>query len=185
MSAWWRAGGYTKLPQMLVQLEQVPARHRVEPGHRRNVRDAFTGATTRPRLYHIIEGATNRAPTAWCVHARTGAQRTSASVLEEGRGWRNRATRNPLLGQNVNSYRDHRRGLGLRHAVGACRGLRGSGGCASRLASRDFVKPIVDAIDSDPVLCDTCICPCSQDRADVSAMDRLYTRDEYMRASIG
>jgi tRNA-2-methylthio-N6-dimethylallyladenosine synthase len=47
---------------------------------------------------------------------------------------------------------------------------------------RDFVKPIVDAIDSNPVLCDHVHLPVQSgsDRV-LTAMDRLYTRDEYMR----
>jgi tRNA-2-methylthio-N6-dimethylallyladenosine synthase len=47
---------------------------------------------------------------------------------------------------------------------------------------RDFVKPIVDAIDSYPVLCDHVHLPVQSGSSRMlSAMDRLYTRDEYMR----
>jgi tRNA-2-methylthio-N6-dimethylallyladenosine synthase len=47
---------------------------------------------------------------------------------------------------------------------------------------RDFVKPIVDAIDSYQVLCDHVHLPVQSGSSRMlSAMDRLYTRDEYMR----
>jgi tRNA-2-methylthio-N6-dimethylallyladenosine synthase len=44
------------------------------------------------------------------------------------------------------------------------------------------VKPIVDAIDAQPVVCDHVHLPVqSGSNRILSAMDRLYTRDEYMR----
>ena len=47
---------------------------------------------------------------------------------------------------------------------------------------RDFVKPIVDAIDANPALCDHVHLPVqSGSNQMLSAMDRLYTREEYMR----
>jgi len=47
---------------------------------------------------------------------------------------------------------------------------------------RDFVKPIVEAIDANPVLCDHVHLPVqSGSNSILSAMDRLYSRDEYMR----
>jgi len=47
---------------------------------------------------------------------------------------------------------------------------------------RDFVKPIVEAMDANPVLCDHVHLPVQSGSSKVlAAMDRLYTRDEYMR----
>ena len=47
---------------------------------------------------------------------------------------------------------------------------------------RDFVKAIVDAMDANPVLCDHVHLPVQSGSSRVlAAMDRLYTRDEYMR----
>src|SRR5437763_14224709 len=47
---------------------------------------------------------------------------------------------------------------------------------------RDFVKPIVDAMDANPVLCDHIHLPVQSGSTRVlGAMERLYTRDEYMR----
>ena len=47
---------------------------------------------------------------------------------------------------------------------------------------RDFVKEIVDAMDSNPVLCDHVHLPVQSGSSRVLAsMDRLYTRDQYMR----
>jgi tRNA-2-methylthio-N6-dimethylallyladenosine synthase len=47
---------------------------------------------------------------------------------------------------------------------------------------RDFVKDIIDAIDDNPVLCNHVHLPVQSGSSDVLArMQRLYTRDEYMR----
>ena len=47
---------------------------------------------------------------------------------------------------------------------------------------RDFVKDIVDAIDANPVLCNHVHLPVQSGSSSVLArMQRLYTRDEYMR----
>jgi tRNA-2-methylthio-N6-dimethylallyladenosine synthase len=89
-----------------------------------------------------------------------------------------------LLGQNVNSYRDPTPAgwdfATLLARVGETPGIRRVRFTTSH--PRDFVKPIVDAIDSNPVLCDHVHLPVQSgsDRV-LTAMDRLYTRDEYMR----
>src|SRR5205085_1423644 len=47
---------------------------------------------------------------------------------------------------------------------------------------RDFVRGIMDAMDANPVLCDHVHLPVQSGSTKVlAAMDRLYTRDEYMR----
>jgi tRNA-2-methylthio-N6-dimethylallyladenosine synthase len=47
---------------------------------------------------------------------------------------------------------------------------------------RDFVKEIIDAIDDNPVLCNHVHLPVQSGSSNVLArMQRLYTRDEYMR----
>src|SRR4029079_8747142 len=47
---------------------------------------------------------------------------------------------------------------------------------------RDFVRAIVDAMDANPAICDHIHLPVQSGSSRVlAAMDRLYTRDEYMR----
>jgi tRNA-2-methylthio-N6-dimethylallyladenosine synthase len=47
---------------------------------------------------------------------------------------------------------------------------------------RDFIKSIVDAMDGNPVICDHVHLPVQSGSSRVLAsMDRLYTRDDYMR----
>jgi tRNA-2-methylthio-N6-dimethylallyladenosine synthase len=46
---------------------------------------------------------------------------------------------------------------------------------------RDFVRPIVDAMDANPVLCDHVHLPVQSGASRVlAAMDRLYTREQYL-----
>jgi tRNA-2-methylthio-N6-dimethylallyladenosine synthase len=89
-----------------------------------------------------------------------------------------------LLGQNVNSYRDPSPAAWdfatlLRH-VGGVPGIRRVRFTTSH--PRDFVKGIVDAIDENTVLCNHVHLPVQSGSTRVlDRMQRLYSRDEYMR----
>ncbi len=182
------SASYTKLPQMLVQLE---ASERRVTGLDLDTDETFETPFTRRDNPHrayitIIEGCDKSC--AYCVVPFTRGperSRTSASVMEEARHLaENGYTEIQLLGQNVNSYRDPSPATWdfatLLARVGEVPGIRRVRFTTSH--PRDFGKPIVDAIDANPVLCDHVHLPVQSgsDRV-LNAMDRLYTRDEYMR----
>src|SRR5579864_3880645 len=182
------SASYTKLPQMLVQLEQG---NRRVTGLSLDTDETFETPFTRRDNPHrayitIIEGCDKSC--AYCVVPFTrGPERSSPSqnILAEARRLADAGyTEIQLLGQNVNSYRDPSAAAWdfatLLARVGETPGIRRVRFTTSH--PRDFVKPIVDAIDSNPVLCDHVHLPVQSgsDRM-LSAMDRLYTRDEYMR----
>jgi tRNA-2-methylthio-N6-dimethylallyladenosine synthase len=87
-----------------------------------------------------------------------------------------------LLGQNVNSYKDpagKKSFAELLSAVGEGPGIRRVRFTTSH--PRDFGKDIVDAIDANPVLCDHVHLPVQSGSTRVlDAMQRLYTRDQYL-----
>jgi len=182
------SASYTKLPQMLVQLE---AGDRRVTGLSLDTDETFETPFTRRDNPHrayitIIEGCDKSC--AYCVVPFTrGPERSSTSqnVMAEARRLADAGyTEIQLLGQNVNSYRDPSPAgwdfATLLAQVGETPGIRRVRFTTSH--PRDFVKPIVDAIDSNPVLCDHVHLPVQSgsDRM-LKAMDRLYTRDEYMR----
>jgi tRNA-2-methylthio-N6-dimethylallyladenosine synthase len=182
------SASYTKLPQMLVQLEQG---NRRVTGLSLDTDETFETPFTRRDNPHrayitIIEGCDKSC--AYCVVPFTRGperSRTSASVLEEGRRLADAGyTEIQLLGQNVNSYRDPS-AAGWDFATLLARVAEISGIRRVRFTTshpRDFVKPIVDAIDADPVLCNHVHLPVQSGSSRMlSSMDRLYTRDEYMR----
>jgi tRNA-2-methylthio-N6-dimethylallyladenosine synthase len=89
-----------------------------------------------------------------------------------------------LLGQNVNSYRDPSSAgwdfTQVLRAVGQIDGIRRVRFTTSH--PRDFVKGIVDAIDENPVLCNHVHLPVQSGSSKVlDRMQRLYSRDDYMR----
>jgi len=182
------SASYTKLPEMLVQLE---AGHRHVTGLSLDTDETFeTPFTRRDNPYRayitIIEGCDKSC--AYCVVPFTRGperSRTSESVMAEA--WRlaeSGYSEIQLLGQNVNSYRDPssagRDFATLLARVGEVPGIRRVRFTTSH--PRDFVKPIVDAIDANPVLCDHVHLPVQSGSSRVlNAMDRLYTRDDYLR----
>ena len=147
----------------------------------------FTRRDNPHRAYiTIIEGCDKSC--AYCVVPFTRGperSRTSESVLRKSRELAHMGyTEIQLLGQNVNSYRDPSpAGLGLRRA--AARGRRSRRHPARPVhdfASARFRKDIIDAIDDNPVLCNHVHLPVqSGSSAMLERMQRLYTRDEYMR----
>jgi tRNA-2-methylthio-N6-dimethylallyladenosine synthase len=154
----------------------------------------FTARTNPHRGYiTIIEGCDKFC--AYCVVPFTRGKersRTSDSVLAEARAMADLGyTEIQLLGQNVNSYKDPAGKAGggfsgkkrtfaeLLAAVGEVPGIRRVRFTTSH--PRDFGRDIVEAIDAVPTLCDHVHLPVQSgsDRV-LSAMQRLYTREQYM-----
>ena len=182
------SASYTKFPEMLVQLES--GKRRVT-GLSLDTDETFDTPYTRRDTPHrayitIIEGCDKSC--AYCVVPFTRGperSRTSESVMAEaGRLAEQGYTEIQLLGQNVNSYRDPSTAgwdfATLLARVAEIPGIRRVRYTTSH--PRDFVKAIVDAMDANPVLCDHVHLPVQSGSSRVLAsMDRLYTRDEYMR----
>ena len=182
------SASYTKLPQMLVQLESGERRVTgLSLATDETFETPFTRRDNPHRAYiTIIEGCDKSC--AYCVVPFTRGperSRTSESVMAEARRLAEAGyTEIQLLGQNVNSYRDPTPAgwdfATLLARVGEIPGIRRVRFTTSH--PRDFVKPIVEAIDSNPVLCDHVHLPVqSGSDSMLNAMDRLYTRAEYMR----
>jgi tRNA-2-methylthio-N6-dimethylallyladenosine synthase len=182
------SASYPKFGQMLVQLE---AGNRHVTGLSLDTEETFDTPFTRRDNPHrayitIIEGCDKSC--AYCVVPFTRGperSRTGESVIAEARGLAERGyTEIQLLGQNVNSYRDPSPAgwdfATLLARVAEIPGIRRVRYTTSH--PRDFVKPIVDAMDANPVLCDHVHLPVQSGSTRVlAAMDRLYTRDQYMR----
>ena len=182
------SASYTKLPAMLVQLEQG---HRRVTGLDVDTTDTFDTPYTRRDNPHrayltIIEGCDKAC--AYCVVPFTRGperSRTSESVLREARSLASTGyTELQLLGQNVNSYRDPSATgwdfAQLLAATGEIDGLRRVRFMTSH--PRDFVKEIIEAIDANPGLCNHVHLPVQSGSDTVlRRMQRSYTRDEYMR----
>ncbi|MGH9581390.1 MAG: MiaB/RimO family radical SAM methylthiotransferase, partial [Bryobacteraceae bacterium] len=182
------SASYTKLPEMLVQLE---AGARRVTGLSLDTAETFDTPFTRRDNPHrayitIIEGCDKAC--AYCVVPFTRGperSRTSESVLREARALAESGyTEIQRLGQNVNSYRDPSAAdcdfAQLLAKTGETLGIRRVRFITSH--PRDFVKPIVDAIDENQALCDHVHLPVqSGSNAVLARMQRLYTRDEYMR----
>ncbi len=145
----------------------------------------FTARTNPHRGYiTIIEGCDKFC--AYCVVPFTRGKersRTSESVLAEARQMADLGySEIQLLGQNVNSYKDpagKRSFAELLAAVGEVPGIRRVRFTTSH--PRDFGRDIIEAIDAVPTLCDHVHLPVQSgsDRV-LNAMQRLYTREQYM-----
>ncbi len=145
----------------------------------------YTSRTNPHRGYiTIIEGCDKFC--AYCVVPFTRGKersRTSASVLAEARQLADLGyTEIQLLGQNVNSFRDpagKQSFAELLTAIGEIVGIERVRFTTSH--PRDFGLDIVDAIDASPKLCDHVHLPIQSGSTRVlDAMQRLYTRDQYL-----
>jgi tRNA-2-methylthio-N6-dimethylallyladenosine synthase len=173
---------------MLVQLE---AGNRRVTGLSLETTEAFDTPFTRRDNPHrayitIIEGCDKHC--SYCVVPFTRGperSRTSASVIAETTKLADSGyTEVQLLGQNVNSYRDPSPTgwdfATLLDRVGAVPGIRRVRFTTSH--PRDFVKPIIDAIDANPNLCNHVHLPVQSGSSRVlEGMQRLYTREQYMQ----
>src|SRR5689334_17458813 len=177
------SASYTKLPEMLVQLE---AGNRRVTGLSLDTDQAFETPFTRRDNPHrayitIIEGCDKSC--AYCVVPFTRGperSRTSDSVMNEARRLAESGyTEIQLLGQNVNSYRDSSPTgwdfATLLRAVGEVQGIRRVRFTTSH--PRDFVKEIIDAIDENPNLCNHVHLPVQSGSTSIlGRMQRQYTR---------
>lgn len=181
------SASYRNLPQMLVQLEA--GGQRVTGLDDRETDECFetefTARTNPHRGYiTIIEGCDKFC--AYCVVPFTRGRersRTSDSVLAEARQMADLGyTEIQLLGQIVNSYRDPSGKMTfaeLLAAVSAVPGIRRVRFTTSH--PRHFGSDIVAAIESLPTLCDHIHLPIQSGSSRVlDAMQRLYTREEYL-----
>ena len=181
------SASYRNLPEMLVQIEA--GKQRVTGLDDRQTDQTFdTPFTVRTNPYRgyitIIEGCDKFC--AYCVVPYTRGKersRTSESVLEEAQRLADGGySEIQLLGQNVNSYRDptdKRTFAELLIAVSEIDGIRRVRFTTSH--PRDFTRDIVEAIDSNPRLCDHVHLPVqSGSNRVLKAMLREYTRDNYL-----
>jgi tRNA-2-methylthio-N6-dimethylallyladenosine synthase len=182
------SASYTKLPEMLIQLE---AGNRRVTGLSLASPDPFdTPFTARDNPHRayitIIEGCDKAC--AYCVVPFTRGperSRTSQSVMREARSLAELGySEVQLLGQNVNSYRDPSAAgwdfAKLLEETGKIAGLRRVRFTTSH--PRDFGKSIIDALDQNETLCNHVHLPVQSGSDTVlQRMQRLYTRNEYMR----
>ncbi len=182
------SASYTKLPEMLVQLE---AGNRRVTGLSLDTSETFDTPFTRRDNPHrayitIIEGCDKSC--AYCVVPFTRGperSRTGESVIREAQSLAEQGySEVQLLGQNVNSYQDPSVAeldfARLLAAVGEVEGMRRVRFTTSH--PRDFVKDIVDVIDRSGTLANHVHLPVQSGSTEVLArMQRLYTRDDYLR----
>jgi tRNA-2-methylthio-N6-dimethylallyladenosine synthase len=182
------SASYTKLPELLAQLE---AGNRRVTGLSLDTTETFdtpfTSRDNRHRAYiTIIEGCDKAC--AYCVVPFTRGperSRTSESVLREAGSLAELGySEVQLLGQNVNSYRDPSATgwdfAKLLAEMGNVEGLRRVRFTTSH--PRDFVKTIIDAIDANETLCNHVHLPVQSGSDSVlNRMQRLYGRSDYLR----
>ncbi|MBM3724921.1 MAG: tRNA (N6-isopentenyl adenosine(37)-C2)-methylthiotransferase MiaB [Acidobacteria bacterium] len=182
------SASYTRLPELLVQIERGDRR---VTGLSLDTEETFETPLTRRDNPHrayitIIEGCDKSC--AYCVVPFTRGperSRTGASIIEEARQLASMGyTEIQLLGQNVNSYLDPSpEGWNLARLlreIARVPGLRRVRFTTSH--PRDFGRDIIEAIDENPVLCNHVHLPVQSGADSVLArMQRLYTRSDYMR----
>ena len=180
------SASYRNLPDMLAQLEAGNSR---VTGLDNDTDETFETPVTRRdnpwRAYlTIIEGCNKSC--AYCVVPHTrGPERSrpSDSILREVRELAELGySEIQLLGQTVNSYSDPLTRLKfseLLRAVAEVPGIRRVRFTTSH--PRDFSSDIVQAIEADPRICDHIHIPVQSGSNKVlRAMDRTYTREEYL-----
>jgi len=181
------SASYSKLPQMIAQLE---AGNQRVTGLDTDTDETFETEMTRRdnpwRAYiTIIEGCDKAC--SYCVVPYTrGPERSRASdsVLREVRQLADLGySEVQLLGQTVNSYADptprKMRFSELLLAVADVQGIRRVRFTTSHPS--DFTPDIVEAIESQPKICDHVHLPVQSGSTKVlRAMQRTYTREEYL-----
>src|SRR6058998_3754649 len=180
------SASYRNLPQMLIQIEEGKRATGLDDRETDECFETeFTSRSNPHRGYiTIIEGCDKFC--AYCVVPFTRGKersRTSDSVLAEARQMADLGyTEIQLLGQIVNSYKDPSGKMTFAEvlaAVGEIAGMRRVRFTTSH--PRDFGRDIVQAIDSLSTLCNHVHLPVQSGSTRVlDAMQRLYTRDQYM-----
>src|SRR5947209_17111615 len=174
------SASYTKLPELLLQLETG---NRRVTGLSLDTTETFDTPFTRRDNPHrayitIIEGCDKAC--AYCVVPFTRGperSRTSESVMREATVLAEQGySEIQLLGQNVNSYRDPSPAewdfATLLDRVAQIPGIRRVRYTTSH--PRDFTKAIVEAMDANPALCDHVHLPVQSGSSRMlQAMDRL------------
>src|SRR6266571_5207352 len=182
------SASYRKLPEMLAELE---AGNRRVTGLDTDTDETFETEVTRRdnpwRAYlTIIEGCDKAC--SYCVVPYTrGPERSRASdaILREVRQLAELGySEVQLLGQTVNSYADstprRMRFSELLLAVAEVQGIRRVRFTTSHPS--DFTSDIVEAIESQPKICDHVHLPVQSGSTKVlRAMQRTYSRDEYLK----
>ena len=181
------SASYRNLPKMLIQIEA--GNQRVTGLNDRDTDECFetefTARTNPHRGYiTIIEGCDKFC--AYCVVPYTRGKersRTSESVLGEARQMADLGyTEIQLLGQNVNSYKDpsaRKTFAELLAAISEVPAVRRVRFTTSH--PRDFGRDIIEAIEAYPGLCDHVHLPVQSGSTRIlDAMQRLYTRDQYL-----
>jgi tRNA-2-methylthio-N6-dimethylallyladenosine synthase len=181
------SASYRNLPNMLVQLEA--GKQRVTGLDDRETDECFeTEFTARTNAYRgyitIIEGCDKFC--SYCVVPFTRGKersRASDSVIAEASKMADLGySEIQLLGQNVNSYKDpmaKKTFAELLAAIGQISGIKRVRFTTSH--PRDFGRDIIEAIESVPALCDHVHLPVQSGSTRVlDAMQRLYTRDQYL-----
>ncbi len=181
------SASYSKLPELLAQVE---AGNQRVTGLDTDTDETFETPVTRRdnpwrAFLTIIEGCDKAC--SYCVVPYTrGPERSrgSASILQEVRqiaalGY----TEVQLLGQTVNSYADptarKMKFSELLLAVTQEAGIRRVRFTTSH--PRDFSQDIVDAMDSEPKLCNHVHLPVQSGSSSIlKAMQRTYSREEYL-----
>src|SRR5262252_752262 len=180
------SASYRNLPEMLVQIESGSRATGLDDRQTDHCFETEYTARTNPHRGYItiIEGCDKFC--AYCVVPFTRGKersRTSESVLAEARQLAELGyTEIQLLGQNVNSYRDpdaKKSFAELLAAVGEVTGIKRVRFTTSH--PRDFSRDIVEAMDAYPSLCNHVHLPVQSGSTRVlDAMQRLYTREEYL-----
>jgi tRNA-2-methylthio-N6-dimethylallyladenosine synthase len=182
------SASYNRLPELLVQLETG---NRRVTGLSLDTDQTFDTPLTRRDMLHrayitIIEGCDKSC--AYCVVPFTRGperSRTSASVIAEAAELaRTGYSEIQLIGQNVNSYRDPSAAAWdfatLLDQVGRVPGIRRVRFTTSH--PRDFVKEIIDTIETNPAVCNHVHLPVQSGSSRVlEQMQRLYTREQYLQ----
>jgi len=182
------SASYSRLGELLVQIEQGGGR---AVGLSLDTDATFeTPVTRRDNPYRayvtIIEGCDKSC--AYCVVPFTRGRERSRrweAVLEEVRALAGMGyTEIQLLGQNVSSWRDPedpaRAFSALLEAVAQTPGIRRVRFTTSH--PRDFGRDIVEVIDRNETICNMVHLPVQSGSTRVlTAMQRQYTREEYMR----
>jgi|SRR5215831_1710155 len=180
------SASYRNLPEMLVQIESGSRATGLDDRQTDHCFETEYTARTNPHRGYItiIEGCDKFC--AYCVVPFTRGKersRTSSSVVAEARQLADLGyTEIQLLGQNVNSYRDpdaKKSFAELLVAVGDVPGIKRVRFTTSH--PRDFGRDIVEAMDAYPSLCNHVHLPVQSGSTRVlDAMQRLYTREEYL-----